>query len=194
MCKRSRNLDRLHRKSYHRSMTNAAPTPHARDELRATRAAFVRHALEDERWSVRQAAMRTGINHTSLGSRLKGEISFLVEDLEAIAHLLKRDPAEFYAEYLHAADHDGPQKPETAPTPFRGGGRHFLLPELDSNQQPAGIRPAAPARAGILIDLDRMRRLRPRPATTKTKNGTLLKYAARAHAPEHGRVSLPLHG
>ena len=67
---------------------------------RFARASFVGNALKSERWSTRQAALALGMSHSSLGDRLKGNTSFLAEDIEDIATLLKRDPVEFYADYL----------------------------------------------------------------------------------------------
>ena len=85
---------------------NAVGTLTAREETRVARAAFVHAALKAERWSVRAAAMAMGTSHTSLGARLKGETAFLADDIESVALLLKRDPIEFYGEYIRAGSDD----------------------------------------------------------------------------------------
>lgn len=59
--------------------------------------------------------MALGTNHTSLGSRLRAETSFLAEEIESIAVLLKRDPIEFYAAYLAAGNGKGPTSEEAGP-------------------------------------------------------------------------------
>ncbi|WP_431862981.1 hypothetical protein [Microbacterium algeriense] len=88
-------------------MTNIASTDLSqRDVIRSARAAFVRDALKSERWSVRAAALAIGTNHTSLGARVKGDTAFFAEDIESIAILLKRNPIEFYGEYLRAGSDD----------------------------------------------------------------------------------------
>lgn len=108
-------------------MTNIASSAFSqRDEVRSARAAFVRDALKSERWSVRAAALAIGTNHTSLGARVKGETAFFAEDIESIAILLKRNPVEFYAEYLAADTKNGPASEETEP----------------SDVPPTGIEPA----------------------------------------------------
>lgn len=103
-------LDRLTRMSYTQGMSNITELRSAHDLTQTRRAAFVRESLTDERWSIRQAAMAIGMSHTALGSRCKGETGFLADELEAIAGLLKREPVEFYADYLAAggAGHSGP--------------------------------------------------------------------------------------
>lgn len=76
------------------------------EATRAARATFVHEALKSERWSIRAAALAIGTNHTSLGSRLKGETAFFAEDIESLASILKRDPVTFYGEYLRAGQDD----------------------------------------------------------------------------------------
>lgn len=86
------------------------------DVARAGRAAFVHQQLKNERWSIRQAALTLGMNHTVLGSRLNGATAFLADEIESVAHLLKREPVEFFAEYL--ASGTGDFKPtESNPRP-----------------------------------------------------------------------------
>lgn len=83
----------------------------AHDAIRSTRGAFVHAELKAERWSIRSAALAIGTSHTALGARVKGEIPFSAEEIESLAHLLKRDPIDFYAAYLRAGedDHAGPR-------------------------------------------------------------------------------------
>lgn len=80
-------------------MTNISHLP-APDARRQARADFVKNAIELEERSVRYVAIRAGISPASLGDRLKGRIAFTADDLEGIAHVLKRDPVEFYRDYI----------------------------------------------------------------------------------------------
>lgn len=70
------------------------------DPQRRARAEFVKTAIDNDDRSIRYMAARIGINHTSLADRLKGRVAFTAEDLEGIAHVLKRDPVEFYRDYI----------------------------------------------------------------------------------------------
>jgi hypothetical protein len=106
--------------------TESATT--AADATRAARADFVRDSLKTERWSIRQAALAMGMSHTALASRLRSETSFLADEIESIAHLLRHEPVDYFRLYLQA----GTTK---APTP-EGEGRK--LPGLGSNQEPIG--------------------------------------------------------
>ena len=81
-------------------MTNVTPLRDTTDPIRTARAAFVLDSLKSERWSVRQAALATGIGTSVLATRMSGTTAFLADELESIAALLKRDPVEFYAEYI----------------------------------------------------------------------------------------------
>lgn len=118
------------------------------DRLRVARAAFVFECLVEERWSIRKASMAIGINPTSLGDRLKGDVAFTAEDIEAIARLLKRDPVEFYRDYLNA---------ENAPTPEGGG----------VNEQPSDYK------ATISELAEARERLRPRPVVDRRTLATV---------------------
>lgn len=102
------------------NITQIAPA----DPQRQARAEFIAAQLEADGRSVRYVAGNIGINHTSLGDRLKGRVAFTVEDIEAIARVLKRDPVRFFAEYIAANPH---------------GPKGEKLPEVDSNHQPAGF-------------------------------------------------------
>lgn len=70
------------------------------DSARAARAAHIHGLLKGERWSVRAAALAMGIGPSVFATRMNGSTAFLADELEMIARLLKRDPVEFYAEYL----------------------------------------------------------------------------------------------
>lgn len=85
-------------------MANVTPLRDTTDPIRTARAAFVHDSLKSERWSVRQAALATGIGTSVLATRMSGTTAFLADELESIAALLKRDPVEFYAEYLAAKE------------------------------------------------------------------------------------------
>lgn len=113
-------------------MSNATPIRTHIDATRVARADFVQDCLKSDRWSVRKASLALGMTHTVLGSRVKGETSFLAEEIEAIAGILKRDPVEFFAAYISAGNGEGPASEETGPV---------MLPHLDSNQEPAGSEP-----------------------------------------------------
>lgn len=83
------------------------------DPQRGARAEFVKTAIDNDDRSIRYMAARIGINHTSLADRLKGRVAFTAEDLEGIAHVLKRDPVEFYREYI-AVGPDGLEPPTSS--------------------------------------------------------------------------------
>jgi len=88
--------------SYTQAMSNVTNLRPDGDAIRTTRAKHIHGLLSDERWSIRQASIRLGMNNSVLASRVKGETAFLADELEHLARLLKRDPVEFYAEYLSA--------------------------------------------------------------------------------------------
>jgi hypothetical protein len=91
--------------------SNVTPIRTEAQRVRALRGAFVEAALREERWTIRQASIRLGLSNTALGDRVKGRVSFLAEDIEDIAELLKREPVEFYSAYLAAKDgHDEPSE------------------------------------------------------------------------------------
>ena len=94
-------------------MDNISHLP-AVDPIRQARADFVATAIEDDGRSRRFVATRIGVNPSSLGDRLKGRVAFTAEDIEGIAHVLKRDPVEFYRAYLAATN--GPEGNEWAPS------------------------------------------------------------------------------
>ena len=94
-------------------MATVTPLRDSTDLNRAARAAFVHDALKSERWSIRQAALAIGLTHSVLASRANGTTAFLADELEQIARLLKRDPVEFYADYINAQE-VGPAVLETA--------------------------------------------------------------------------------
>lgn len=80
----------------------------ALDPIRSARASFVKDAIDNDDRSVRYIAGRLGISATAMNDRVKGKVSFLAEDIEGIAHILKRDPVKFFADYLAAS---GPNSP-----------------------------------------------------------------------------------
>lgn len=88
-------------------MTNQATAvslPTEEQRLREIRGAFVRHALSSERWSARKAAGELNMSHTALSDRFNGNVSFLAEDIADIARLLRRDPVDFYRDFLNASE------------------------------------------------------------------------------------------
>ena len=118
---------------------------------------YVRSAIADEvraymaRRRVSAAALgrATGTTQQYWSRRLTGLTAFDTDDLANLSRILQVPMAAFlpFDEPLDDA-------PETkkAPTPKSGGRK---LPELDSNQQPAGFKPA-----GELIPVDFSRRSR----------------------------------
>ena len=83
----------------------------------------VRAELSRQRWSGRQAAVALGVTNTYISRRTSGTTPMDPSDLAMFSSLLGVPVARFF---------DDTQK---APTRM-GEGRP--LPELDSNQQPAG--------------------------------------------------------
>ena len=84
-------------------MNNSATVTSLRpggDSTRTARAKHIHGLLTDERWSIRKAAISIGMNVSVLASRMNGSTAFLADELEDLAKLLRRDPVEFYAEYL----------------------------------------------------------------------------------------------
>lgn len=82
-------------------MTNISHMPVA-DPIRQARAEFVDHAIDADGRSARYVAGKIGVSPSSLGQRLSGRVAFTAEDIERIAYVLKRDPVDFYREYLAA--------------------------------------------------------------------------------------------
>lgn len=82
-----------------------------------------------QRWSGRKIADRLGVAPQWVNRRLSGETTVSPADLMLFAEFFGVPVSTFF------------QTQKTAPTP-KGEGRK--LPELDSNQQPAGIKPLAP--------------------------------------------------
>ncbi len=70
------------------------------DPQRQARADYIAQQLKTDGRSARYVAAHIGLNHTSLGDRLKGRVPFNVEDLEGIARVLKRDPVDLYRAYI----------------------------------------------------------------------------------------------
>lgn len=101
-----------------------------RDHVRAARAHFVAEAIDNDDRSHRWVAQQIGISHSALGERVKGRVSFTAEDIEGIARILKRDPVEFYGEYLAAAEID--PRPENP-----GGGNNGTFTASNDPKQSA---------------------------------------------------------
>lgn len=86
-------------------------------------AANLRAELSRQRWSGRKAAAALGLTPVYVNRRLNGDTALDPNDLAMFSRLLHVPIGKFFEET------------EKAPT-ARGGGE--WLPELDSNQQPAG--------------------------------------------------------
>jgi transcriptional regulator with XRE-family HTH domain len=132
-------------------MSNTAEV--AENPRRAARASFVHEALRAERWSVRQAALAIGLSHSALSSRMNGSTAFLADEIESIALLLKREPAEFYADYLAQRD--------DAPRPGGGAGRRSIY-LIEAEPMALGLESRASA---AIADLDHYRAARDRRAS-----------------------------
>ena len=76
-----------------------------------------------QRWSGRQIADRLGLNPQWINRRLSGHTACTPADLMLFAEFFDVPVSHFF------------QTTKNTPAPKSGGGR---LPELDSNQQPAG--------------------------------------------------------
>lgn len=94
------------------------------DPAREERASYVLSQIKGEDRSVRYVAQRIGLPASSLGDRLRGKVAFTAEDIESIARVLRRDPVNFYREYLESAqltesrpsDYKAPVPSKTRPT------------------------------------------------------------------------------
>lgn len=86
----------------------------------------LRAELARKRMSGRTAAVALGVNHVWVARRVNAEVEMNVSDIVAFSNLLDINPEVLFADT------------KNAPTP-KGGGKQ--LPELDSNQQPAGNKP-----------------------------------------------------
>ena len=93
-------------------MTNALRYHDPRAIQRA-RAKHLRDLFEP--WTYRKLEARTGIGRSTLQSRMTGETALTLSDFEVLAPIIRMTPEELFAEL-----------------------RAIQLPELDSNQQPAG--------------------------------------------------------
>lgn len=82
-------------------MGNIAHIQHL-DPRRVARAQFVKSAIADDHRSQRYVAGSIGLPASSLTDRLVGRVAFTAEDIEGIARVLKRDPVEFYRDYINA--------------------------------------------------------------------------------------------
>lgn len=89
-------------------------------------AANIRAELARAGITKRAAALNTGLTPMYVNRRLSGEVELSINDLVTFASLLGIDTAVLL------------EGTKNAPTP-KGGGKK--LPELDSNQQPAGNKP-----------------------------------------------------
>jgi transcriptional regulator with XRE-family HTH domain len=87
--------------------------------------------IDEERWTYRKLEARTGISKSAIASRLKGETELMFGEVEIFADVLRRNPVELFAALLAL--------PADAKKATRGGALSGLsLPDLDSNQEPAG--------------------------------------------------------
>jgi transcriptional regulator with XRE-family HTH domain len=102
-------------------MSDAQPLEHV--DVNQLVADNVRAELSRQRWSGRQAAVALGVTNTYINRRTSGTTPMAPSDLAMFASLLSVPVSRFF------------EHTQKAPT-RRGEG--LLLPELDSNQQPAG--------------------------------------------------------
>lgn len=83
--------------------------------LRRARAAYLKQLCTDERWSGRAIAMKTGVAHSTIAAKLKGESPIELDDVALFEEVLQMKKGELYVKLL----------------------------EVDSNHQPAGSQSAA---------------------------------------------------
>lgn len=112
-------------------MTTANINPGTPD-IQQVVAANVRAELARERWSGRRAASALGMSPMYINRRLSGDTPMDVNDLAMFSRLLGVPVGVFF------------ETNEKAPTAMSGEGR--MLPEMDSNHQPADSESAAEAR------------------------------------------------
>lgn len=86
----------------------------------------LRAEIARKRLSGRQVANSLGLGQMYIARRLSGDVELSASDIIAFSDLLGIDPGVLF------------EGTKNAPTP-KGGGKQ--LPELDSNQQPAGNKP-----------------------------------------------------
>ena len=102
-------------------MSDAQPLPHV--DVNQLVADNVRAELSRQRWSGRQAAVALGVTNTYVSRRTSGTTPMTPSDLSMFAEFLDVPVSRFFADT------------QKAPTRM---GEGLSLPELDSNQQPAG--------------------------------------------------------
>lgn len=83
--------------------------------LRRARAAYLKQLCTNERWSGRAIAMKTGVAHSTIAAKLKGESPIELDDIALFEEVLEMEKGELYMKLL----------------------------EVDSNHQPAGSQSAA---------------------------------------------------
>lgn len=116
------------------------------DIVRHTVAANLSALLDEQRWSRRAAATALGLTHRYVNSRATGDVELSSSDLAMFARFLNVPISRFFV-----ATQNGPET-------FASGPR--LLPDLDSNQEPADLPLAPEWRPVVALDSRRMH-LRP---------------------------------
>lgn len=106
-------------------MESTLRTPN-RDATAQTVAANLAAELTRQRWSARKAALALGLTNVYVSRRVSGDVECSASDLAMFATFLDIPITRFFA----GVNTNGPASEEAGP--------RALLPELDSNQQPAG--------------------------------------------------------
>jgi len=75
----------------------------------------VHHLMWRRRMTVSATSAEMGLSKASLSRKLRGEVVWMARDIEAAARILDVEPGELFSGVL-------------------------VLPHLDSNQEPAGLR------------------------------------------------------
>lgn len=110
--------------------------------LRIARAAYLKQLCTDERWSGRQIALKTGVPHSTIAAKLKGESPIEIDDIALFERVLKMEKGELYVKLL----------------------------EVDSNHQPAGFKSAPEFRRLTIVPDTSDAKIAPLAARTTPRN------------------------
>lgn len=117
---------------YARGMSTPAYVAHEPDRAAITQR--LRSYMGDKKISRSKLALASGIHRTTLGGKLDGQTDFTLDELLAIAHALGKH-------WLWVMSGDEPPHPHiAAPDDVSGAARSDVLPRVDSNHQPSGLR------------------------------------------------------
>jgi|GEM_PF-7093484 len=106
----ARILDRMARDRYATDMSNAQYQSDA-DGIQRARARHLRELFVP--WTYRKLAARTGLGRSTLQSRLTGETSLTLPDIEVLAPVIRMTADELFSELVRVKlpDHDSSVEP-----------------------------------------------------------------------------------